>query len=116
MSHAREHRDLSVSHATEPSWMFQSSSKSGVSAAGANQERFPIRLMQSEVHLLRWGPPGSCHDWRHFVLSGASIRGERHESAMSIVMNGRSIRARRPPQAVSRGKPIVCDLGGQRAA
>jgi hypothetical protein len=29
MSHAREHRDLSVAHATEPSWMFQSSSKSG---------------------------------------------------------------------------------------
>jgi hypothetical protein len=59
----------------------------------------------SVVHLLRWGPPGSCHDWRHFILSGASIRGERHESAMSIVMNEKGIRTSRPPQAVSRGRP-----------
>src|SRR5215470_13219942 len=106
MSNAREHRDPSVAHATEPSWMSQSSPKSRVSAAGACQQRFPHQVDATRSASVEVGLPRSCHDRRHFVHSSESIWGERHESAIGIVMNDKDPHTR-PPQAVSRGRPCM---------
>ncbi len=44
-----------------------------------------------ETPRLQWGPPRSCHDRLHLVLSATSMSRKRHESVMSSVMNGKGL-------------------------